>query len=64
MAEPETHTVTLTTQQIVELRNFVAYACRQKHSTMAARKRMADVCEHVLLRALLDDGPTKEKPGG
>ena len=60
MPKVETHTITLTTQQVVELRNFVAEACRQQFSTKAARKRMADVCEHVLLRTLLDN-PSREK---
>ncbi len=50
------HRVTIAERHLREVRDFVAYAVRSGYGTKAARKRMVNVCEHVLLRALLRDG--------
>lgn len=47
------HIFRLSTQQVIELRDFVAYAVRNRYSTKAACARMVALCEHTLLRALI-----------
>jgi hypothetical protein len=56
------HVVELTSKEIIELRDFVAYAVRQRFGTKAARVRMVQLVEHRLLHAVLTETPAPTTP--